>query len=251
MTIWAIADIHASPLDPSGEPQKPMELFGSNWEGHVDRIEEAWKASVGPGDTVLIAGDLDWALRLEDAVPTLMRVDAWPGNKLLVRGNHDYWWSSKSTNKVRAVLPPSIQLIHNNAYQVEGFNIVGAKGSPVPGGIEWSDVDAKLLHRETERLKLSMAARKPNLPTIAVLHYPPFYPASGGSLYVELFKETQVCVCVYGHLHGNSAESGPRGQIEGMEYVLAAADYRNFRPVKVAKAGRICRSSSREPGTAG
>lgn len=216
-----------------------MERFGSNWEGHVERIEAAWTTLVGPDDTVIVAGDLDWALRLDEALPTLSRLDSWPGRKLLVRGNHDYWWSSKATNKVRAALPPTIQVIHNNAFEAEGFNIIGAKGSPVPGGIEWTEVDSKLLNRETERLKLSAVARKFDLPTIAALHYPPFYPSSGSSPLVEVLKAARVSLCVYGHLHGDGARSGPDGKFDRVEYVLVAADHLDFKPKLLAGDGEI------------
>ena len=239
MTIWAIADIHASPLDAAGKPEKPMEVFGSQWEGHVDRIETAWNSVVDEEDTVIVVGDLDWALHLDDAVPTLCRLGSWNGRKLLVRGNHDYWWSSGATNKVRGVLPPGIELVHNNAYEAEGFAIVGAKGSPVPGGLDWTGTDAKLLNRETERVKLSLAARDPTIPTIAAIHYPPFYPSSGSSPFVELFQENGVVLCVYGHLHGESAVTGPCGEYGGIRYVLAAADHVGFTPIPIARDGRI------------
>ncbi len=239
MTIWGIADIHASPLDEAGVAEKPMERFGPAWEGHVERIEAAWRSSVQPDDTVIVAGDLDWSLHLEDAIPTLERLRRLPGIKLLVRGNHDYWWSSKATNKVRKVLPPSVHLIHNNVISVDGFAIGGAKGSPVPGGMEWDEQDAKLLNRELERLKLSADARADAAPFVAALHFPPFYPASGPSPYVELLHSVGAVLCVYGHLHGESAHSGPSGTIDGIVYRCVAADYVGFRPVKLVEAGRI------------
>lgn len=214
-----------------------MEVFGPHWSGHVERIEDAWRAHVQEEDTVVLVGDLDWALHLADSLPTLQRIDGWPGRKILVRGNHDYWWSSKATNRVRRELPASIELLHNNAFQIEGFNLVGAKGSPVPGAVDWSEVEAKLLNRETERLKLSMATRDLSLPTIAALHYPPFYPAGGHSPYVELLQEAETKLCVYGHLHGPAARSGPHGTWDGIDYVCVAADYVGFRPIRIACEG--------------
>src|SRR5579884_1523559 len=115
MTIWAIADIHASATEPAtGLPIKSMDVFGPQWTNHVDRLEEAWRDLVEEADTVIVAGDIDWALYLDDALETLRRIDSWPGDKLLIRGNHDYWWSSKTTNKVRRALPPSLRLLHND-----------------------------------------------------------------------------------------------------------------------------------------
>jgi predicted phosphohydrolase len=239
MTIWAIADIHASPLDESGRPTKPMNIFGDHWDGHVEAIERAWTAKVDPQDTVLIAGDIDWSLRLEDANSTLTRIDSWPGRKIIARGNHDYWWSSGASAKVRAALPPSLSLIHNDALEAEGFNIVGCKGSPVPGSYDWSEVDAKLLNRETERLKLSLARRDPSRPSIAVIHYPPWFESNGPTPYTQLFKESNVVLCVYGHLHAEAARSGVSGMRDGVEYRLVAADHVGFQPIPVAHDGRV------------
>src|SRR5579871_3357642 len=139
MAVWAIADIHASRTDPeTGSPAKPMDLFGPQWKDHVRRLEEAWREIVEPDDTVVVVGDIDWALHLEDARETLERLERLPGRKALIRGNHDYWWSSKTTGKLRKQLPAGMELIHNSSLQVEGFNVCGTKGSPVPGSTEWT-----------------------------------------------------------------------------------------------------------------
>ncbi|HEV3313222.1 MAG TPA: metallophosphoesterase [Chloroflexota bacterium] len=231
MTIWAIADIHASPVDGFGRLSKPMEIFGDNWKDHVDRIEAAWNDRVADTDTVVVVGDIDWSLHLSDAVQTLGRIAGWRGIKILVRGNHDYWWSSDASSKVRKVLPPGMMLLHNNSFEVEGWNLVGTKGSTVPGTVEWTETDAKLLNRELGRLRLSLATRNPALPTIAAIHYPPYYPSLGSNPYVDVLRDHGVSVCVYGHLHGAAAESGPRGEHDGIRYVLAAADHVNFEPI--------------------
>lgn len=232
MTIWAIADIHASGRDPmTGQPLKPMDVFGERWADHVERLEHAWAQRVSSSDTVVVAGDIDWALHLEGAMDTLHRMAAWNGRKILVRGNHDYWWSSKTTNKVRAVLPPSVCLLHNNAYLADGYNICGAKGSPVPGSSEWTAHDEKLLNREVQRLETSLAARDSSLSTIVALHYPPFYAGQQTSAYRALLETEGVEICVYGHLHGNAAGTGPNGSLGGVHYQLVAADAADFMPV--------------------
>jgi len=232
VTIWAIADIHASRRDPlTGQPLKPMDVFGEQWADHVDRLENAWAQRVSSTDTVIVAGDIDWALNLEDAMDTLHRLAAWNGCKILIRGNHDYWWSSKTTNKVRAVLPPGMCLLHNNAYTADGYNICGAKGSPVPGGMEWTPQDEKLLKREVQRFQISLAARDPALPTIVALHYPPFYAGQQTSAYRALLETDGVEFCVYGHLHGSAAGTGPNGVHGGVHYQLVAGDATDFTPV--------------------
>src|SRR5947209_3129613 len=102
MTIWGIADIHASRIDPeTGLPSKPMDVFGPEWRDHFVRLEQAWDQMVEPGDSTIVAGDIDWALHLDEATDTLNRIASWKGHKILIRGNHDYWWSSKTTNRVR------------------------------------------------------------------------------------------------------------------------------------------------------
>lgn len=240
MSIWAIADIHASATEPAtGLPIKSMDVFGPQWTNHVDRLERAWQERVSGGDTVIVAGDIDWALHLPDAMETLNRIDSWNGHKILLRGNHDYWWSSKTTNRVRQALPPSITLLHNNSLIAEGMNISGAKGSPVPGGADWTDENAKLLNRETQRLRMSLESRDRRLPIIVALHYPPFYPSHPDGPYADLLSEYAVSVCVYGHLHGRAAGSGPSGLFHGTEFMLVAADAVNFEPQLVASGGQV------------
>lgn len=240
MSIWAIADIHGSRTDPdTGQPVKPMNVFGERWENHLERIESAWRYSVVAEDTVIVSGDTDWALHYEDAMETLERIDSWPGRKVILRGNHDYWWSSKTTSKVRRQLPPSLVALHNNAVQADGFNICGAKGSPVPGGIDWTEQDAKLLNRERERLLLSLGDRDGSLPTLVALHYPPFYKGHPDTVYREVLEDAGVACCVYGHLHGVAASSGLEGRCGTVEYRLVAADALGFRPALIAKEGTI------------
>lgn len=232
MTVWAVADIHASRTNPeTGLPQKPMDVFGPQWVDHVARLETAWNGRVRDGDTVIVVGDIDWALHLEDALPTLQRIAGWKGTKLLVRGNHDYWWSSKTTGRVRKSLPPGMHLIHNDACLADGFNICGTKGAPVPGSPDWTAENEKLLNREVQRLQMSLDKRRPGLPTIAAIHYPPFYPSSGESPFSRMLQAAGVSHVVYGHLHGSAAAAGPHGAYNGIEYALVAGDALDFQPM--------------------
>ncbi len=239
MSIWAIADLHASRRNASGTPRKPMDVFGPQWADHMARLERAWIREVGESDTVIVAGDIDWALRLEDAVETFNLLASLPGRKILLRGNHDYWWSSKTTSKVRVALPAGIELLHNNALEAEGFNVCGAKGSPLLGASDWTDQDAKLLNREVQRLGLSLEARNPALPTIVAMHYPPFYRSQGSSPYREVIEAAGALACVYGHLHGSAAAAGPSGKFDGVEYHLVAGDAIGFQPSLIATGGEI------------
>jgi predicted phosphohydrolase len=219
-----------------------MDIFGPTWENHLERLQAAWSDRVGADDTVIVAGDTDWALHLEEATDTLALLDRLPGGKILLRGNHDYWWSSKTTGRVRKALPQSVVALHNDSHQVEGFNICGAKGSPVPGEIDWSDQDAKLLNREVQRLDLSLQTRDPSLPTIVALHYPPFYGVSGQSPFRMVVEQNQDVVgVVYGHLHADAAGAGPEGCLDGIDYRMVAADAVEFVPVEIARHGHLVR----------
>lgn len=204
-------------------------------------------STVGPDDTVIVAGDVDWALHFEDAIETLERLHRLPGLKVLVRGNHDYWWSSKTTTKVRKRLPDSIRLIHNDSVRLNNINICGTKGSPVPGSIEWTPEHEKLLNRESSRLRMSLESRDPDLRTIVAIHYPPFYPSSGESVFTRLLEEYSVDCCVYGHLHGTAAALGPKGRWHGSEYRLVAADAVDFRPVLIVGIGSTVASPLSDP----
>lgn len=249
MSIWAIADIHASRRDPTtGLPSKPMDVFGAHWSGHLERLERAWRRLVANGDTVVVAGDIDWGLHLEDALDTIHWLASLPGRKILLRGNHDYWWSSKATNRVRRSLPPGIEALHNDSMQVEGFNICGSKGSPVPGAIDWTPENAKMLNREQLRLTMSLDSRDSDLPTLVAIHYPPFYPSQRTSPYRDLLETYGVTACVYGHLHGNAAGAGPEGCYGGVEYRLVAADAVDFAPVLAVAEGKLALNTCREAG---
>src|SRR5947209_14205448 len=253
MSIWAVADIHASRTDPStGLPSKPMDIFGPRWENHLERLQEAWRRRIAAADTVIVAGDIDWALHLEDARETLLMLDSLPGRKILLRGNHDYWWSSKTTNRVRSALPPSLAVLHNNSFKADGFNVCGTKGSPVPGGMDWTDQDTKLLNREEHRLRLSLETRDRTLPTVVALHYPPFYRAHDDSPFRTMIEKEGVAAVVYGHLHSDAAGAGPGGRINGVEYRLVAGDALGFAPLEIARDGRLLGGCvSAEPGAHG
>ena len=121
MTIWVLADVHLA----FGNPKKSMEVFGPAWKDYPKRIKEAWERLVGPDDLVLIPGDISWAMKLEDALVDLDWIDRLPGHKLIIRGNHDYWWPSAS--KLRAVLPPTIHFIQNDAFEWNDITFGGAR----------------------------------------------------------------------------------------------------------------------------
>ncbi|MBX8464374.1 metallophosphoesterase, partial [Deinococcus sp. RIT780] len=167
MRVYAIADLHLATVTP-----KPMTVFGPNWAGHPQAIFDQWRELVRPQDLVLLPGDLSWAMRLPDAMTDLAPVAALPGTKILLRGNHDYWWPTAA--KLRAALPPGMLAVVNDAVRVGNVVVCGSRGWLTPGHDPLSDDDTRLLTREAERLSLSVKAaralRQPGDLLILMLH---------------------------------------------------------------------------------
>ena len=149
-TIWALADLHLS-----GQSNKPMDIFGSEWEDHPDRIMQGWKENVRDDDLIIVPGDISWAMHLEDAACDLDWLASLPGRKVLVRGNHDFWW--KSISKVRDILPSGIRAIQNDHFFYQGWAICGTRGWICPGDSRFDhERDQKIYLREIQRLELSL-----------------------------------------------------------------------------------------------
>jgi len=226
MRIFAIADLHLS-----FATSKPMDIFGPHWERHTSKIESAWRESVAPQDVVLIVGDISWAMKLASALPDLAWIDALPGKKILVRGNHDYWWSSaKSAAKMKSLMPPSLYPIHKSAEAVEmggrRVGIAGTRGWAVPPATE---NDAKILRNEESRLRTSLEALPPVDRKIAMIHIPPFGPDLWDTSLTRILKEHSVDMVVYGHIHRGFGEFF-EGERDGIVYHNVAVDQIDFRP---------------------
>ncbi len=225
MSIFAISDLHlAFAVD------KPMDRFGEAWVDHPRKIAARWRACVHDDDTVLVCGDTSWAMRLEEAQPDLEYVADLPGRKILLRGNHDYWWSSRA--KVRAALPDSMQLLQNDSLEVEGWQICGSRGWLLPTP-ESSAEDVRIFERELGRLATSLEAARGTGPRLAMLHYPPFDVQLGGSPVVDLLRAHGVQRCVYGHLHAMEPGTYPDGEHEGIEYHCVSVDLVDFTPRRI------------------
>ena len=192
MHVYAISDPHLSFTE-----DKPMSVFGAVWENHWDEITADWKAKVQSDDVVLIAGDISWAMYLQDAVKDLELIGALPGTKILIRGNHDYWWSGIS--KVRAVLPEGTYCLQNDALKIGKYVFAGSRGWSVPEtGAAQSAEDAKIFEREIIRMELSLTAadklREEGDKLIAMIHYPPFNSRYENSPFTKLFRLGQFFV---------------------------------------------------------
>ncbi len=230
MSIYAISDLHLS-FDP--RIRKPMDVFGTAWVDHADRVKAAWEAAVSPEDTVLVPGDLSWGLRLDEALADLEWIHRLPGRKIFVKGNHDLWWTSPS--QVNALHEDMI-FLQNHAAFAEGAWICGTRGWVCPGTDEFSEHDERIYRRELIRLRFSLEeARQAGAEDIiAMLHYPPTNDRFQPSGFTDLLTEFGVRTCVYGHLHGqDNFRRGLRGEYGGVDYHLVSLDAVGAQPVKI------------------
>ena len=253
MRIWAIGDLHLS----FGVENKSMDIFGPQWKHHAENIANSWKALIHPEDLVLIPGDISWALTIEEAVADLKWIDALPGTKVMIKGNHDYWWGS--LKKLSQVLPPSIHLIQNNAFHWHNVAVGGArlwdtpeysfaqyiefrenpkaKKTPKETDAEkliQQELSQKIFDREIERLKLSVKMMDPKAKVrIVMTHYPPISADLERSRAAQILEENNIQICVFGHLHNIKANLSLFGEKRGVRYILSAADYIRFQPIAI------------------
>ena len=211
-----------------------MAVFGPAWDRHEERLEGAWRERVRPEDVVIVAGDISWAMREAEVLPDLRFLASLPGRKVLLKGNHDYWWSTRK--RVQALLGGGGYALQTNAVELSGAAIVGARGWEAPGSLQGTDDDARLYARELERLRLSLAAgAKTGRPLIAALHYPPLARDGERTEVSDLLERHRVRQCVYGHLHGAAHRARVEGEIRGIAYHLVAADYLDFTPKQICE----------------
>lgn len=236
MALFVLSDPHlANGVD------KPMAVFGSHWHNHTERIRDNWLATVAPTDTVVLPGDISWALTLPEALPDLQFLHELPGTKILSRGNHDYWWTSlaKLEKLCQAHGLLSLRFMRNNALVVEdSVRICGSRGWILPDDPVFSSDDAKIYAREIGRLRLSLLAAAdldcPGCELIAFLHYPPFARDRKPTELTRLLTEFNVSRCYFGHIHAPvPAYQTPEFLLEGVRYTLASADRLSFKPLRL------------------
>jgi len=228
MSIFAIGDLHL----PGGD-DKPMDVFGAHWEGHWDKIRADWHEKVRDDDIVLIPGDISWAMQLEQALPDLGQIAELPGIKVLLRGNHDYWWSSLT--RVREVMGPNMYVVQNDAYLLGGVLICGSRGWTNPQS-ENDAENIRLYRRELMRLQLSLDRARQistEAPIITMTHYPPVGENGADTEVSALLSQYGVQECVYGHLHGGSIRTGFTGMKDGVNYHLVSCDSLGFQLKKI------------------
>ena len=225
MSLYAIGDLHL----PGGD-DKPMYVFCDHWEGHFERIIQDWRERVGPEDTVLIPGDISWAMQLAHAAPDLQAIGELPGRKVLCKGNHDYWWSS--ITQVRALLPQGMQALQHSAVDLGEAVVCGTRGWVIPTqDAPLSPEDARLCARELLRMEAALQAAsklRGERPLVVMMHYPPLYATERDTDFTRLMERYGVHTVVYGHLHGAGIRAGYNGEHQGVRYRLVSCDSLDF-----------------------
>ncbi len=227
MAVFVIGDLHLST-----SVDKKMDIF-KGWENYEERIALNWKESVSQKDTVILLGDTSWGMSLNEALSDFKLIDSLPGEKYLVKGNHDYWWESIS--KMRSFLCEngikSIDFIHNNSIVRDGKSLCATRGWMMEDGEKSS---AKLILREEGRLRMSLeSAEDKNKERIAFLHYPPVFMGRETGNMISIMQQYGVKRCYYGHLHGKSHNMATQGQYKNIEFYLVSADFLKFKPISL------------------
>ncbi len=232
MSIYAISDLHlALSID------KPMDIFGARWANYMNKLEENWRSTVGEEDHVIVPGDISWATYLDQAYEDFRFIDRLPGKKIISKGNHDYWWTTK--NKLDKFIIKneftSISFMQNNSYTIEDTAVCGTRGWNMPGEEGFNAEDTKIYQRELQRLELSLKdARVPEGgKLIAAMHFPIFNSKGVFSDFLDIMQKYNVQLCIYGHLHGAAHRNAVEGMLNGIEFRLVAADYIGFKPVRL------------------
>lgn len=222
MSLFAIADTHLS-----FGTDKPMDSF-PGWNDYVSRLEKNWNSVVTQQDTTVIAGDISWAMNFEELYNDFDFINRLNGEKIILKGNHDYWWNtfSKMNKFIDQNNFHSIKILHNNAYNVGGVSVCGSRGWMFESEEEH---DEKVLNREVNRIKMSIEAAESE-EKIVFLHYPPLTTNGSCSEILELLKENGIKKCYYGHLHGVAAKIAVDDTIDGIQFKLISCDKLGFLP---------------------
>ncbi len=241
MSIFTISDLHLSTLDSTN---KSMDVFGRRWIGYTEKLKSNWLKLINDSDTVIIPGDISWALTLEEAKSDIQFIDSLPGKKILGKGNHDFWWSTmkKQNAFFEANGIDSISFLFNNAHETEDFIIAGTRGwyhdedlSNIPENTDFE----KLTNRETQRLKLSLNAAKnlqissPHKEILVFMHFPPFWNGKESTQIINLLLDYGIKRVYYGHIHGNYTVP-TEFTYKNISMNIISADYLEFIPKKIS-----------------
>ena len=230
MAIFTIADLHLS-----FNTNKPMNIFGTNWENYEEKIKKDWQEKVTEKDLVVLPGDFSWAMYLDETEKDFAYINSLPGKKILLKGNHDYWWSTVTSMRkyIKEKNFENIDFLYNNSYKFENKIIAGTKG----WNISEDQEDIRLTKREVARLELSIKdgilKYGENKEIVVFMHYPPLTKNYMDTDYTRLMKKYNIKRCYYGHLHANSIFDAVEGNVNGIEYKLVSSDGLNFKLLKI------------------
>ena len=227
MALYTIGDTHLSL-----SRDKPMDIFGEKWKDHAEKLKSGFSA-VGQDDLTVICGDLSWGMGIEETKEDFLFIDALPGRKIILKGNHDYWWSTAT--KTRKFFEQNgistIDILYNNCFEYGDYAICGTRG--------WfyeeekgNEHDAKIMHREIMRLETSLNAAG-DRKKLVFLHYPPVFQSYRCEEILQLLKKHEVRLCCYGHIHGKGCNFAFNGWMDGTEFRLVSADFVDFTPVRL------------------
>lgn len=227
MAIWAISDLHLS----FGVKDKPMNVFGQNWDGYEEKIKLNWCEKINPEDTVILAGDFSWGMYIEETIPDFEFLEKLPGKKLMIKGNHDYWW--ETMNKMNKFKKSNnfedIEFIHNNYFDADGVAVCGTRGWEIGAEELEPELDKRVFEREKERLKRSLELAKNYREIIAVTHY----NIGVYEEYINILKNYNVKKCIYGHLHGKIDREKINYIKDGIEFICTSCDLIDFNPTRI------------------
>ncbi len=224
-----MADLHLC----KGNPEKTMSIF-NGWQNYQELIEKNWKELISDSDTIVLPGDISWGMSLKEAAPDFKFIEQLPGQKIVIKGNHDYWWTTKKKMEdfFAAEGCTSIKILHNNHYRYGGYGICGTRGwVNMPGETQ----DEKVLRREVQRLETSIrSALDEGLKPIVFLHYPPIFATNFNYDILDVLYRYKIDECYYGHIHGKSAHDlCVKNTYDGINFHLIAGDYLQFIPEKI------------------
>ena len=233
MKVYAISDLHLS-----FSTDKPMNVFGEKWENYESKIKENVEKQVKDGDLLLIAGDLSWAMQMADTDADFDYIASLKGIKIVVRGNHDYWW--KSISNIREKLEPlGVYALQNDGLKFGKFVIAGTRGWVIPeAGKGMSEQDQKIYNRELIRLEMALSDARKKMEEddqlIVLIHYPPFNSTIEDNEFTSLMEKYGVNICVYGHLHAKTKYAQTNIEKNGIKYILSSCDKIGFSPILVS-----------------
>ena len=228
MALYTIGDLHLS-----FSSDKPMDIFGGNWINYIDKIKTGLEI-LKPDDVCVFCGDTSWGMSLDESFEDFKFLDNYPGRKIIIKGNHDYWWNT--VTKIKKFFEDNdiknFDILHNNAFIYEDTAICGTRGWANDDAYD-PDFNARIIARETNRLRTSLKAADDIPDKICFFHYPPLYKNEIYRDFIDVMNEFGVKHCLYGHIHGDGFKNAVTGEVDGIFYDMVSADYINFTPKKL------------------